>query len=350
MRRGRTKQFWAREAMAPTPAGWEAGAHAVRAKRWRRLVRANFVAFPVAVLALIIVVSQLVTSQSGGAGTTGGDGVPTVVRAEALSAVGEWLGSDDPPLANAEVAGWDGAERLEWPEFTEEEDRTWEAWVARVLVSSDAGVYVAGVQVVVGADGAAATGAPSLEVVPSAAGGPSASGGARWPGTSSAPASDTVVRAVRAWAQAYISGDAAALTTVVADPDTTHSYLPVSGFTSVTPTVDGAAWRAYARGDDPDTSQMMVAVTLSVERDGMSRPVPMSFDLLVTDPTTGAARVTAWGASGSGPTLLPYGNAVSAGATGDSSPSPAAPTPSASGEAVPTGGTPTKPTSTPTQR
>jgi len=45
--------------------------------------------------------------------------------------------------------------------------------------------------------------------------------------------------------------------------------------------------------------------------------------LLIPDPATGSARVTAWGAPGTGPTLSPYVNAVGAGA-GDSLKSPTA--------------------------
>ena len=325
LRRSRRGNFWARPAMAPTAQGREAGAHAARARRWRRLVAANFVAFPFAVLALLMVTAQLITGSSGNQGQTSGDSVPTVVRAEAIRAVDQWLGSDEPPLADARVAGWDGAEKMEWPDSIPEKDRTYDVWVARVLVSTDASVYVAGVQVTVDAEGAAA-GVPSLEVLPSAQ--EQSADSTRWPGTSAVSVSGAVDRAVSAWAQAYTSGDPVALTTLVSDPDTQHSYLPISGFTSVTATVNSAAWHAYPKGGDPDTSQLMVNVTLAVERDGLSTPAQMTFDLLVTAPTTGSARVTAWGAPGSAPTLTPYSNAVTSTSEGRSSGAPT-PTPEA---------------------
>ena len=85
--------FWARPGMMPTAAGEAAGDHAVKARRWRRLVKANFIAFPFAVLALVMVVAQLVTITGAGRDNTGGDGVPTVVRAEALDTVSDWLSS-----------------------------------------------------------------------------------------------------------------------------------------------------------------------------------------------------------------------------------------------------------------
>ena len=310
-RRRKDDEFWARPAMVPTTVGQAAGEHAARARRWRRLVKANFVAFPFAVLALLIVTAQLVTTTGAVREDHGGDTVPTVVRAEALDTVGDWLGSPGSPLPGARVLGWDGATRTAWPDVTEEKDRTYDVWVAYVLVSTDTALYRAGVQVNLGGAGASVVGTPSLELVPLAAG--ATTTGAPWPGTTAVSASDAVERAVTAWAQAYVSGDPGRLTTVVADPDTTHTYLPVPGFTGVRTTVNATAYHAYARGDEPDTSVLMVNVTLAVEHDGADKPAQVTLDLLVSDPTTGSARVTAWGAPGTGPALTPYANAVGQG-------------------------------------
>jgi hypothetical protein len=352
--RGKRKNFWARQAMVPTVNGQAAGEHAAKARRWRRLVRANFIAFPFAILALMMALSQLINVQADKQTQVSGDGVPTAVRAQALDTVSDWLGSDRSPLSEATVAGWDGAEKLEWPKSSDEKDRTYEVWVAHVLVSTSSNVYVAGVQITVGDDGASVAGAPSLETVPSGDR-ESMSEGAQWPGTDVTPASDSVTRAVQAWAEAYTSGDPVRLATVVADPDTSHSYTPISGFTKVTATINSAAYHAHKKGSDPDESQMMARVTLAVDRDGLSQPAQLAFDLLVTDPTSGSAKIAAWGAPGSGPTLTPYANAITTSdtenaATPGATPIPGgAPTPGGTGTPAPSTTTTPTPTATKTK-
>ena len=275
-RKRKDADFWSRPAMVPTAAGEVAGGHAARARRWRRLVRANFIAFPVLVLALVMTVTQLITTSVGSRDGDGGDGVPTAVRAEALDAVDDWIGSDNPPLTGARVIGWNGATELAWPDAAEEKDRTYTVWVAHVLVSTDAAVYDVGVRIDLDGAGASVAGSPSLEMIPPAAS--TAANGTGWPGTVPVSASDAVTRAVQAWAQAYTSGDRTRLTTVIADPDASHAYLPVSGFTGATATVNGAAYHAYRRGGDPDTSELMVSVTLAVERDGLDKPARIGFE------------------------------------------------------------------------
>lgn len=322
--KSKKSDFWARPGMMPTAAGEAAGDHAVKARRWRRLVKANFIAFPFAVLALVMVVAQLVTITGAGRDDTGGDGVPTVVRAEALDTVSDWLSSKNPPLTEAKVIGWDGATKLTWPDTTDKKDRTYDVWVAHVLVSSGSDLYRAGVEVSLEGASASVVGTPSLDMIPPAEdSSATTTNSVLWPGTTAVSAPDAVDRAVQAWAQAYVSGDSKKLTTVMADPDASHSYLPISGVTRATATVNGAAYHAYGRGKEPDTSVLMVSATLSAERDGLDKPAQITFDLLISDPTTGSARVTAWGAPGTGPTLTPYANAVGAGA-GDSLRSPTA--------------------------
>jgi len=132
-------------------------------------VRANFIAFPVLVLALVMTVTQLITTSAGSRDGEGGDGVPTAVRAEALDAVDDWIGSDNPPLTGARVIGWNGATELAWPDAAEEKDRTYTVWVAHVLVSTDTAVYDVGVRIDLDGAGASVAGSPSLEMIPPAA-------------------------------------------------------------------------------------------------------------------------------------------------------------------------------------
>ena len=186
-RKRKDADFWSRPAMVPTAAGEAAGGHAARARRWRRLV---------------MTVTQLITTSAGSRDGDGGDGVPTAVRAEALDAVDDWIGSDNPPLTGARVIGWNGATELAWPDAAEEKDRTYTVWVAHVLVSTDTAVYDVGVRIDLDGAGASVAGSPSLEMIPPAAS--TAANDTGWPGTVPVSASDAVTRAVQAWALSLI--------------------------------------------------------------------------------------------------------------------------------------------------
>ncbi|MBW3068965.1 hypothetical protein GZ998_05485 [Actinomyces sp. 594] len=308
-KKNRQQDWWSEPAQVPTDNGIDTGPRYRAARRMRWFVTACVFLCPVLALTLILVVSQTLTSpqptdDDGGRGVE----VPTQVRAAALTEVEAWIGQDPSPLpAGAQVLGWDRAEPVPTPRYATA--ASWETWTAYVLVATDSAVYEVGTRVNYSAatDAAEAVGTPSLDVLPTAEAGWSSD---MWAGATSVTVDQTTDRAVNAWATAFASGDADALATVMADPDLGHTYIPLSGITGVSVSIDHAAARAVAEDATPDASTLMVAVTLDITRDGAERPVSIGYDLLVTGAGTGTARVVAWGPPGTGTDLAPWQNAV----------------------------------------
>ena len=153
-----------------------------------------------------------------------------------------------------------------------------------------------------------------------------------WPGRPAAPAPESVTAAVRAWAAAYTSGDPAALRLTVGDPDRARTYLPLTGVAAATPAVGASTVM------DPSTVVVRVELAIrwtAAEPAGPATspatadpppPPPVAFDVLVTGADTAAPRVVAWGGPGTGPTLVPFGNAVAADSTRPTAPAPVGPT------------------------
>lgn len=340
-RKSKTKNddWWSAPLQVPTDNGLDTGARWRAARRMRWFVTGCVLLCPVLALALILVVSQTLSKNHDPSSSAPQNrGIPSQVRAAALEEVDSWLTTDPSPLPGATVLGWDRAEIISSSNATA---LTWDVWSVYVLVSTDTAVYQVGVQVNYSqTEGAETVATPSLDLVP-----PSREGWSTgdWAGASPVTADDTTTRAVNAWAQAFVSGDADALTTVVADPDASHSYVPLSGVSKVSVSIIRAATRAASAEATPDASTLMVSVKLSITRPNAQRPADISYDLLVTGAGTGSARVVAWGPPGTGPVLKTGDNAV----TGRVAPNRTDPGPQTPGQtataATPTSATPVAP-------
>jgi len=308
---------------------------AKRQRLYRRVVWSTVVLTPLALLSLIVV--------AGSRAPTAPAAVHTVVnentspgRTAATQELNAWLAETPSPLPNATVVSWDGAISVPsvppppgtttgsageapWPA----EIDTFTLEVPQPASSSQPSgpptytVYKAGIEVALApGGGAVALGGPSITKEPPA---PSASAdpSGPWPGISSTTTvSSPVSQAIQGWLSAYTSGNASSLELSVGDPDAAHAYIPLSGVSSATDTVTAAASR-------PGGAEI-VEVTLNILWNGESAsttapadgvtPPQTTMDLLVERATTAAPVVVAWGPPGSGPTLKPYGNAVSASA------------------------------------
>ncbi|MDO4243530.1 MAG: hypothetical protein Q4C85_07205 [Actinomyces sp.] len=330
--RRKKQDWWSAPSQVPTDNGLDTGARSRAARRMRWFVTGSVLTWPVLALALILVVSQTLSGGQEPTSTHTQAEVPSQVRATALEEVTSWLAADPQPLPGATVLGWDRAEQVPARGAT---PLGWEVWTAYVLASTEEAVYQVAVQVNYSPTaGAEVVGTPSLDLVP-----PSSQGWSTtdWAGAVPVTVDDATTRAINAWAQAFTSGDSDALTTVVADPDVSHQYVPLSGVSEVQVAVDRAAARATEPEATPDTQTLWVAVRLSITRTGSEQAVEVSYDLLVTGAGTGGARVVAWGPPGTGPTLEAWGNAVTAGrpSTPQSTQTPQVPVPAPSGEATP---------------
>ena len=124
-----------------------------------------------------------------------------------------------------------------------------------------------------------------------------------WPSDlESLPVSDGVRAAVSGWVDALLSGDAAKLRLATGDPDATHVYLPLVGW-SVGDVSLGSGVRLA--GDD-DRGAVRVGFD-AMRADGVERR--MEFDVLLVKVSTASPQVVAWGPVGTGVSLVPFENA-----------------------------------------
>lgn len=125
--------------------------------------------------------------------------------------------------------------------------------------------------------------------------------------------SQTLTDMLAMWAKAYVGDDTSALTVLVADPNQQHAYQP-AGLGEYT----GVSMNWAVRKDIGGTEYGVVSVTVrftpngrAKDDDGTTQPKSSTtLCLLVADPSSGGARVVAWGPNGDVESLRPYGNAA----------------------------------------
>lgn len=315
-----------------------------RARKWRWVIIACLVLMPVCVVGSLSVLQRVDTDPNADAVSFAQMSAPG--RDVAQRAVDVWLSDVSNPIPGGVVASWDGARKLDVyvPRSEEaklEKGEVQDRWVHDFTVRRDGGQAQSGAQsgdsvVPVGTDGqvvgelyrvsqlvkcsgaggCVTVGMPSVVPLP----GQDASvsdGLASWPWSKNAQAPAPVVDAVGAWVDAFTSGDSTKLRVQVADPDSSHEFVPLSGVVAVQWQIVESAYRFGADGFDqaPDSSdEMIVRVRLSVDRgvrDEHGDPVlaPMDMDVLVVGAKS-APRVVAWGGVGTGYELKAFENAT----------------------------------------
>ncbi len=249
-------------------------------------------------------------------------------RAAASVALDNWLNSKPSPIPGGRALLWSGVISLpNAPTTTTAAANANANGVAPspvqigteidkfVVVGADGATYEASLQVALNNVGAASVIAgPSLTPIPTMSQGDLSTIDSPWPDLTVGSAADPVNTAVQGWATAFTGGNAAALRQVVGDPDNGHSYLPLSGVGAVTVAIGNAAIPVGGAAAD----HLLVRVTVtpvpiaSTNGEASVTPVGFTYDLLVEHASTAAPVVIAWGSPGSGPTLTPYQNALSA--------------------------------------
>lgn len=254
-------------------------------------------------------------------------------RSLAVETVTEWLSARPSPLPRGRVLAWDGAEIV--PQITEPTEKNqdgdvvpWPIYRAhRVsLVQTPAPesndtvrYYTAVVSIATSNTGPLIVGEPSL--IPAVAPSTSTTLEQLWPGAVTVQVSEPVQVAVSNWAKAFASGDGAALKQTIGDPDQTHFYIPLPGFTMGKAEVRAATLPPGAKTSDetvlanPDVLVARVALSgywpgSKTGSDGSDSKAVLSYDVLVADASSGSPRVVAWAGVGAGLTLEPYGNWV----------------------------------------
>lgn len=103
---------------------------------------------------------------------------------------------------------------------------------------------------------------------------------------------------IQEWAAAYAQGDAAALTRLVGDPDTSAVYVGLGGFVAT----EVKVLKVFTLANTPaDQALAQVQVTFALP-DG-SFETDAAFDLLIVRPQTATPLIGAWGPQGTAPYL-----------------------------------------------
>jgi len=237
-------------------------------------------------------------------------------RAEATVAVTTWLVGDRTPLPGGVVVSYDGAQLVPWVDGDAGNDGKlpgYDLWVHTFTVAASdlTSMFTSEVTVAVSdVLGVVVVSAPSL--IPVAATSTELRVEDGWPGFDPVSPSQSVRDALTGWVKAYTSGDPTALRLAVGDGDPDHGYVPLAGVVDAVVDVRFAGVPA----GDRTKSMMVVAVTLTVSRDGALTGVGhtkggvFDVDVLVVGADTAAPRVVAWGGPGTGGLLVPYQNAV----------------------------------------
>lgn len=292
-----------------------------RQRLYRVVVWTCLLAMPIALIGLLSVAGRKSTPTH----TVAQASLDSPGRTAATLEVNQWLAGTPQPLPGGVILSWDGAKTQPKPtvaksanagqptRFSVEIDTF-------TLLDSQGRTYTACVAVAVDPrGGAAAMGGPSLIANPPAASDDWNTSGP-WPGLdTSSTVPDPITQTVNGWAAAYTSGNADQLRLAVGDPSSNDSYMPLSGVKSVTATVTEIA-SVGKPGDD----RMVAQVTLAILWNGQTPPTDANqgqansapqttLDLLIGRASTAAPVVLAWGAPGTGPSLTPYGNAITGG-------------------------------------
>ena len=308
---------------------------AKRQRLYRRVVWSTVVLTPLALLSLIVVAGSRAPAAPAAVHTVINENT-SPGRTAATQELDAWLAETPSPLPNAIVVSWDGATSV--PSVSpppgaatgsagvtpwQAEIDTFTLEVPQPASSSQSSgpptytVYKAGVEVALApGGGAVALGGPSLTKEPPAP--PvTADPSGPWPGISATPTvSSPVSQAIQGWLSAYTSGSASSLELSVGDPNSAHAYIPLSGVSSATDTVTAAASRPGGAEIAEVTLDIVwngEGASATTPADGVTPP-QTTMDLLIERANTAAPVVVAWGPPGSGPTLKPYSNAVSASA------------------------------------
>jgi hypothetical protein len=303
-------------------------------QRWfRRYTKSAVYLLPVVLLLSMLVVlsgarhDKTPPASDSGAATSPGRNVATLE-------VEKWLAEDPSPLPGATIESWDGAKDVA-PTTAHAAgplgspgEPTWTAELDTfTLVVGDATnptVYTAIVEVAMKPGGGeVALSGPSLTLVPSTGTSSGWDTGAPWSGiTITSTVKGPVQSAINGWLTAYTSGSATQLRLSVGDTRGSVHYLPLKGVASAHATVVASALRvapnAPVAAKTKDPSAEIVDVTLNILWKGEKIPTNLSetpgpettMDLLIERANTAAPVVVAWGPAGTGPSLVPYQNAV----------------------------------------
>jgi len=242
-----------------------------------------------------------------------------IERTLAQRHVEDWLKRTPAPLPGGRIISVDEIETLPAGTTEVEPQDGWPATLKTVwftLADQNQFLYRAAVEVAVSTDGqdARILSAPSLQRIPDTPN--SFNPDNLWYGLAEYTPTDAVGQTVQSWAEAYASADPLKLKQAVGDPDPAAFYQPLAGVAQISATPKRGAYLAGAT--DPVLAAVNIEMTIlwagqTIDPNGGQLEPSISLDVLVENPDSASPRVVAWGASGSGPQLAPYANALTGG-------------------------------------
>ena len=295
----------------------------------RRYVKASVILCPVLLLAALAAVTKARHGTPQAAPGSPGQVAATL-------ALDQWLAEQPSPLPGASILSYDGAEAVPPPKGYKGAPLTWRGAIETFTLvtqptSTSPATWHVGVEVAIDrSGGAVALSGPSFLPATQAQSGSWDQGGP-WPGlAATSSVSGAVQTVINNWLAAYTSGNDASLHLAVGDPNSSHTYVALSGVRQASDTVLAAAAIGKVSQDE-----LVVEVALNLVFD--HEPAPPSslagaglsgaglsgaggtsgsagpqttMDLLVAHASSAAPVVVAWGPPGSGPSLRPYENAL----------------------------------------
>lgn len=301
----------------------------------RRSIRTRWVIRITLVLALVTTVLSFLAlafnfNTDSTDNTTSVDVTNPPGRSVAWQTVNEWI-TGNTALHGGKVLSWDSATQQQWTDLDRDSDGQhpdYQLWTHTFTLTKDARFYETSVKVAVSdVLGERVIAGPSLmERAPSDDTFGSVSG---WPGLVSATVTQPVTEAITQWASLYTGSDPTQLRLATGDPNTSHSYQPLTGAAGATAEIDWSAIFPSGEGEPDKTDVMVVQTRLLVPPSGDAltadpdaKPVTITFDVRVENADTASPRVVAWGGPGSGPTLRAYQNAVDSSRVNSPEPTP----------------------------
>ncbi|XKH58621.1 hypothetical protein LG293_16345 (plasmid) [Citricoccus nitrophenolicus] len=274
--------------------------------------------FPFAILGYVTLLPGWFSAQDAALMATSSQETSPAAKQAAMKEVQEWLDSDPAPLPGGHIISWDGVTSSEPATENTDGDQVtvipgYEVHTFTLGTGGTAN-FTSRVQVSVDdALGVLVQGNPSLEpILPTAL-----AAADPWPGVSAEAPPEPVMQAANSWADAYTSGDSAKLGLLTGDPDTAHSYLPLTGASGAT---DAASGTAAIREDGYMVVRTSFTPLWNVPAPAPTTPdavpadpaeaTPVTYDLLVDKADTASPVVVAWGGPGGLDDLTPYGNAM----------------------------------------
>ena len=244
---------------ADLPKSFLGGKVRLRWVRWA--VHASLFLVPALALSLVVALSNQNPADNSGVVA------PSPTQAVAAAAVHRWMQHTPSPIPGGQLLTWDGETPLPQPNVQPGSTDVPADMVSHtftVLASTGQLFKVSVVTATTAAQGTFAVSEPAL--VPVA---PAETGATAQPWQTLTPSTPTegVRTAINAWAAAYTSGDPRSLLQVTGDPDTSHSYMPLTGvkFTSVDASQAAEVWgdtKPKAGADQPPAMVVRVDVDM----------------------------------------------------------------------------------------